>query len=80
MSQMKKMPSDVKKKSYRVNTLDKHILPKLEEWWGGKERLLSDLFATNYFGDTLQNYLKQTEEKCYKLYNQQSNIASYSSK
>jgi len=66
MSQIKKIPSKVKKKEYRVQTLDKYILPKLQEWWGGKEKLTSDLLSTNFLRKGLQEHLKSVEEKSSK--------------
>jgi len=75
MSQIKKIPSKVKKKEYRVQTLDKYILPKLQEWWGGKEKLTSDLLSTNFLRKGLQEHLKSVEEKVQKLYFQRLNVS-----
>eukprot|EP01117_Protostelium_nocturnum_P011536 TRINITY_DN4182_c0_g1_i1.p1 TRINITY_DN4182_c0_g1~~TRINITY_DN4182_c0_g1_i1.p1 ORF type:complete len:179 (+),score=63.00 TRINITY_DN4182_c0_g1_i1:349-885(+) len=60
MTQIKKMPGDVRDKRLRIQTLEKRILPKLVEWWGGNQKLLiSDLLQTDFLRDSLTEYLRR---------------------
>ncbi|PRP86339.1 hypothetical protein PROFUN_05480 [Planoprotostelium fungivorum] len=60
MTQIKKMPGDVRDKRLRIQTLEKRILPKLVEWWGGNtKQLISDLLQTDFLQSSLHDYVRR---------------------
>lgn len=74
---MKKLPADIKDKRCRIKTLDDHILPKLEDWWGGdRSKFIQDLFQTNYCKESLQTYISQAEQKLKEVYLKEINDAN----
>jgi hypothetical protein len=78
VNSMKKLPADIKDKRCRIKTLDDHILPKLEDWWGGdKDKFIKDLFQTNYCKKSLQTYIDQVEENIKNSYLKQINYSNH---
>ena len=60
---IKKLPADVKSQRCRVNTMKNYLLPKVEQWWGDRKTVLSDLRATGYLDDIMKEEIAKAVAK-----------------